>query len=108
MAVAAVLAGASAREAAGSLGVGHTSVTLWCRAAGVPLCRGRNGGQVTRVDASAAPPRARTSPRSRLTYADRVLIEDRLRRGASARGVAAELGFSHTTISREVARRAGG
>ena len=63
MAVAAVLAGASAREAAGSLGVGHTAVTLWCRAAGVPLCRGRNGGQVTRVDASAAPPRARTSPR---------------------------------------------
>ena len=107
MAVAAVLAGASAREAAGSLGVGHTAVTLWCRAAGVPLCRGRNGGQVTRVDASAAPPRARTSPRSRLTYADRVLIEDRLRRGASARGVAAELGVSHTTISREVARRAG-
>ena len=107
-AVAAVLSGASASGAARSLGVGRDTLGSWCREAGVPLRRGRNGGPMAGVDAKAGPPGARTSPRSRLTYADRVLIEDRLRSGASARGVARELGFSHTTVSREVARHLDG
>lgn len=58
-AVAAVLSGASASGAARSLGVGRDTLGSWCREAGVPLRRGRNGGPMAGVDAKAGPPGAR-------------------------------------------------
>lgn len=50
----------------------------------------------------AADPQPRTSPRSRLTYADRVRIQYGLGSQMSCRQIAGRLGFSHTTVSREV------
>lgn len=50
----------------------------------------------------------RPSPRARVTYAERVLIADRLRHGRSCRQIAAELGVAHTTVAREVRGHARG
>lgn len=106
-AVALVVSGASVRRAAAELGVGHSAVHRWCRDAGVAPGARRDGRPMPRIEAGCLPRAPRSSPRSRLTYADRVLLADRLAAGASCRAVAAELGFSHTTISREVARGRG-
>lgn len=102
-ALSAVRGGSSTCSVALELGVSRTVVGLWCKMAGIPLRRGKKGGPVITQRAEAADPRPRTSPRSRLTYADRVRIQDGLAAKTSFRQIARQLGFSHTTISREVA-----
>ncbi|WP_130812695.1 helix-turn-helix domain-containing protein [Olsenella sp. Marseille-P4559] len=50
----------------------------------------------------------RTSPRSRLTLADRAAIQEGTRQGRSMRSIASELGLSHTAVSSEVWRGSNG
>ena len=99
-ALAEVASGASAREAARRVGVSRNAVREWCAAAGVALAAGRRGGAVPEPE----PAGPRTSPRSRLTLAHRVLIAAGLRRGDGPRAIGRELGFAHTTVAREVRR----
>ena len=99
-ALAEVASGASAREAARRAGVSRNAVREWCAAAGVALAAGRRGGAVPEPE----PAGPRTSPRSRLTLAHRVLIAAGLRRGDGPRAIGRELGFAHTTVAREVRR----
>lgn len=88
-ALAEVASGASAREAARRVGVSRNAVREWCAAAGVALAAGRRGGAVPEPE----PAGPRTSPRSRLTLAHRVLIAAGLRRGDGPRAIGRELGF---------------
>lgn len=109
-AVGLVRAGATAAQAAALAGASRPSVSRWCEAAGVALKAGRpRKGDEERLQRTLAAERPeRTSPRSRLTLADRAAIQEGLRAGRSARAIAADLGFAHTTVSREVRRASGG
>jgi IS30 family transposase len=84
-----------------------------CRVVGVHLRTGREwrNGRHASSGHRAAPPAAKTAvpasgPSRFLTEDERVCIADRLRAGAGIRQVAAELGRSPSTISREVRRNA--
>ena len=68
--------------------------------------RWRNGRAASGKDSAASPVRPmRTSgPARYLREADRIHIADRLREKASVRQIAAELGRSPSTISREIRR----
>lgn len=100
-----VRGGLTAAGAARVVGCDPTAARDWCRAAGVPVRVGRprKGAPVASEIASADRP-PRTSPRSRLTLADRAAIQEGLRAGRSLRAIARDIGFSHTTVSREVRR----
>jgi IS30 family transposase len=101
-----VRGGMTAAAAAATVGADQSTVTRWCARAGLALRRGRRprGEGVRMEDLLAAGRPARTSPRSRLTLADRAAIQEGMRAGRSLRSIAADLGFSHTTVSREVRR----
>lgn len=94
-----VASGSSASAAARRAGVSREASRKWCAAAGMSLRPGRIGGAMPEPE----PAGPRTSPRSRLTLAHRVLIAAGLRRGLGARAIGREIGFAHTTVSREVA-----
>jgi len=102
-----VRSGGSARGAATRLGVSLGAVCKWCRGAGVPLRRGGRGGPERRPDSPVERPAERRSPRARLGLDRRCVIEVRLRDGRSLREIAREIGVSHTTVAREVARNRG-
>ena len=105
-----VLSGATATSAALAVGAHLATVARWCAAAGMALRPGRPPRRTEAPMAAgpAAERPARTSPRSRLTLQDRAAIQEGLRAGRSMRSIASDLGFSHTTVSREVRRAAGG
>lgn len=105
-AVGLVRSGLSASEASRRLGVGRATVEWWCRLDGVRLRPGGMGGPVRRPVTQAAPLPARPSPRARLDPERRALIADRRRAGLGVREIARELGVSHSTVSRELARNA--
>nr|WP_051031304.1 MULTISPECIES: IS30 family transposase [Enorma] len=88
------------------MGCGKRSVVEWCGIAGLRLRHGRIGGPVRRPVVEAAPLPPRSSPRARLDDERRALIADRLRAGRGVREIARELGVSHSTVSRELARNA--
>ncbi len=88
--------GVSSREACRIVGVNRRTGKRW-----------RNGRQATGSTRGAPPVRRPLSsggPSRYLREADRIHIADRLREKASIRQIAAELGRSPSTISREVRR----
>lgn len=105
-----VRGGMTAAGAARAVGCSPTAAVEWCLAVGAPLKVGRpRGGEAPvapEVAAADRPPR--TSPHSRLALADRAAIQEGLGAGRSMRSTAADLGFSHTTVSREVRRSSEG
>lgn len=102
-----VRSGVPAAVAARRYGVEDSTAQKWCGDAGIALRRGRPGRCATMSGRKALERGPRPSPRSRLTLADRAAIQEGLRAGRSMRSIAAELGFSHSTVSREVARASG-
>lgn len=110
-ALALVRSGLTARAAAAAVGAVTSTVTRWCARDGIRLARGWRGrrrGEADALAVLAGDRPARTSPRSRLTLADRAAIQEGVRAGRSLRSIAADLGFSHTTVSREVRRASPG
>ncbi|KUJ66325.1 integrase [Streptomyces albus subsp. albus] len=83
-----------------------------CRIVGIDVRTGkkwRNGRHAHKGRAKAAPPIYQEAPASSgpsryLREADRIHIADRLREKATVRAIAAELGRSPSTISREIRR----
>lgn len=102
-AVRGLIAGRSALEFAPTLGVSMSVVKLWARLAGVELMMGRGGGaRPMPMDAVIGDGGDREY--RRLTLADRSLIQAGLamRPPLSVRRIAAELGVSASTVSREI------
>ncbi|MGR7000889.1 IS30 family transposase [Yinghuangia aomiensis] len=90
--------GVSHREACRVVGVNYRTGKRW-----------RNGRAPSGRSAGARPitaPAPASGPSRFLTEADRIHIADRLRENATIRRIAAELGRSPSTISREVRRNA--
>ncbi|WP_285637435.1 IS30 family transposase [Actinoallomurus iriomotensis] len=86
----------SSREACRIVGINRRTGKRW-----------RNGVRATAHNKARPPirrPSAQTGPSRYLRQDERVHIADRLREGASVRGIAAELGRSPSTISREIRR----
>ena len=100
-ALAEVALGASARRPPGGWA---SHGTRSASGAPPPGSRSRPAGGGAPCELEPAGPR--TSPRSRLTLAHRVLIAAGLREGRRARAIGRELGFAHTTVAREVRRAA--
>ena len=100
-----VWGGLTASGAARLVGCPERTAQMWCAAAGAPVRVGRpRRGAPVASEAAAADRTPRTSPRSRLTLADRAAIQEGIRAGRSLRAIARDIGFSHSTVSREVAR----
>jgi IS30 family transposase len=88
--------GLSSAEACKRVGINYRTGKRW-----------RNGRAASGKDKAAPPVRAVTAPEGPSRYlreADRIHIADRLRERASVRQIAAELGRSASTISREIRR----
>jgi IS30 family transposase len=88
--------GLSSAEACKRVGINYRTGKRW-----------RNGRAASGKDKAAPPVRAVRAPEGPSRYlreADRVHIADRLREKASVRQIAAELGRSPSTISREIRR----
>lgn len=113
-----LLSGESIGEAGRRLGISNTTVWRWARLAGMTVQRGRIGGLAGPSErrragsASGCPAPAPEGDfldgRGHLTFAGRVLIGIRLREKCSQRVIAAELGTTAATVSRELARGCGG
>lgn len=100
-AIQAVGAGASLRQAASSAGASPESVRRWCAAAGVRFARGCMGGAIL-------PYRGRPGRGpGRLGLAQRLSISIGLEAGRTHAEIARGIGFSRTTVSREIARHRG-
>ncbi|MFJ4618115.1 IS30 family transposase [Streptomyces sp. NPDC088812] len=88
--------GLSSAEACKRVGINYRTGKRW-----------RNGRAASGKDKAAPPVRAVTAPEGPSRYlreADRIHIADRLREKASVRQIAAELGRSPSTVSREIRR----
>lgn len=109
-AVALVRGGVAVAAAAAAVGVSRHTVGRWCSRAGITNRPGRKreGAEDELARTLAAERPDRDSPRSRLTMQDRAAIQEGLRAGRSIRSIASDLGFSHTTVSREVRRASEG
>lgn len=97
-AVWAVRSGASLREAAGSVGVSYVTVRRWCASEGISFLIGCRGGAImprTR--------RAHARP-ARLDLAQRLAIASGLAAGRTHSEIARGIGFSRSTVSRELSR----
>lgn len=101
-------AGGTATGAAREVGVPGSTARMWCADAGVrlPAGRPRKGGRA--MSDIVAAERAARAPGARMGPWERVAIREGIRAGRSMRSIARELGFSHTSVSREVARGAVG
>lgn len=88
--------GVSSREACRIVGINRRTGNRW-----------RNGRRATAHNKARPPisrPGKQTGPARYLRQDERIHIADRLREGASLRAIAAELGRSPSTISREIRR----
>ncbi len=109
-----LLSGESIGEAGRQLGISNTTVWRWAKLAGMTVQRGRIGGlpgPSERRRVGSAPGGPAPAPEGdyldgwgHLTYTGRVLIGIRLRERCSQRAIAAELGTTAATVSRELAR----
>lgn len=101
-AVAMVRRGATAREAARALGVSHRSVSGWCAARGVALRPGI-GGAVSESRRQAPP----GSGPGRIGLEQRLAIAAGVAAGLPCSAIARGVGFSRSSVSRELARNGG-
>ena len=94
--------GASQREAAARVGIGRAVVRRVCREEGISFTIGCRGGAVMpkRSRALAGP--------SRLSLDHRLAISVGIAAGATHSQIAEGIGFSRSTVSREISRHAGG
>lgn len=99
-AVSAVRQGSTLRAAACLTGVGVETARRWCRSAGISFARGPRGGAIL-------PTRRRAgAPRGRLSLEHRLAIAMGLAAGHAHARIAEAIGFSGSTVSREVSRHA--
>lgn len=98
-AITAVKKGASLREAASAVGVGHESVRRWCTQAGLSFAPGRFGGAVVtpKKELSSEKPK-------RLNLEQRLAIAMGLKAHFSHKEIADGIQFSRCTVSREISR----
>lgn len=94
--------GLTVREAEARCGISRQTACTWCKAAGVEWVHGANGGPV--VDRRRA---GRAKPK-RLRLEHRLAIASGLAAGRAHAEIAAGIGFSRPTVSREVSRHGGG
>ena len=102
-AVSAVRGGLSLRRAAARAGVSHETVRRWCGSEGIRFAAGPMGGAILpgkRDGKEAARPR-------RLGVAERRAIAMGLRAGHAYGAIADAIGFSASSVCREVARHRG-
>lgn len=99
----ALLAGSSSVQVAEDIGVSRASVDKWAKLGGMPSNKGFHGGIVQPSERSSG---GGSGSYRRLTLADRAFIEQALAAPQpwSMRQIAAHLGFTVSTISREVVR----
>lgn len=99
-----VRGGVTVTDAAREVGVARYSLTCWCAAAGIRARGGRRRkGGPAMPDITAAERPARR-PGARMGPWERVAIQEGIRAGRSFRSISEGIGFSHTSVSREVAR----
>ena len=98
---AALARGGSVRAVARETGVGRATVHRWARAGSAPE------GLWMRMAIEAAGGRSPREPGARLTYEDRVIIYTMRRDGRTHADIAAAVGCSRPTVSRELARLGG-
>lgn len=87
------------------MGVGITSVKRWASCWGIPLRKGKYGGMaITIVHHRQAV--LKRPAYHRLTFDDRITIQAGLQSNPplSVRAIAAQIGVSHSTVSREITR----
>lgn len=102
--VSAVLAGASTREAAAACGANAEDVRRWCRQAGIAFARGPMGGAIV------GPSRRKGregSPPKRIGLPQRLAIGGGLVAGLTHAQIAEGIGFSRSSVSRELSRHGG-
>ena len=89
-----LIAGGSAENVAGELGVGSATLKAWARLAGMRFKPARTGGGVVRMPMDAAAPCGSGRAYRRLTLADRSFIQAArtLSEPMSMRRIVAELG----------------
>ena len=95
-----LLEGLSTYDVSTRFGVSARTVGRWAKLAGVDLISGKNH----RVAGSRPPLPPGVGHGRRLSAADRVVIEARVRLGWSIRAIAREVGVAASTVLREVAR----
>lgn len=103
-AVAMVESGATLREAERLTGASRESIGRWCARAGVALRHDWTGGPVSVRKRGGRPPGERPF---NLGLAQRLAIASGLAAGLRHREIAAGIGFSRPTVSREIARHRG-
>ena len=99
-----VRGGVSAETAAREVGVSDVTARVWCSDAGITLKRGRprkGGSAMADIIAAERPERA---PGARMGPWERITIQEGIRAGRSLRSISDGIGFSHSSVSREVAR----
>lgn len=92
--------GMSVRAAAAAAGIPHATIRRWCRAAGVAFARGARGGPMVDRRRPGARP-------GRIGLEQRLAIASGLAAGLTHAQIAAGIGFSRPSVSREVARNGG-
>ena len=102
VAITSVRRGATLREAGREAGASHESVRRWCRAEGICFSRGGTGGAIL--------PRKRSSRggAARLGLPQRLAISMGIDGGHSHERIARAIGFSRSTVSREISRHSDG
>lgn len=94
--------GASLRAAASRVGASHESVRRWCLEAGIAFAPGSMGGAILGTARGARP-----AGGQRLRIEHRLAIAAGIRAGMTHAQVAQGIGFSRTTVGREIARHGG-
>ena len=97
-AIKAIRNGATLMQVEGATGVGHETVRRWCVAEGIRFVRGCMGGAIL----PSTPP-SECKP-GRLNLAQRLAISMGMAAGRSHAEIARGIGFSRSTVSREVSR----
>lgn len=98
----AIRSGATLHEAEGLVGASRETVRRWCASEGISFLVGCRGGAVVPKRR-----RARTRP-ARLDLAQRLAIASGVAAGMTHAQIAQGIGFSRSTVSREISRHGGG
>lgn len=94
--------GATLRAAAFRVGASHESIRRWCRQAGIAFAPGSMGGAILSVRH-----KSRSDHGSRLRIEHRLAIACGIAANMTHEQMAAGIGFSRTTVGREIARGGG-